>query len=165
MLKTLTSLEPILQAEFDPAFEIRARYILNTAADHKPKKVLDAGCGRGFYVHSYSYLPTVEEIHGVEINPKYIEVAKKHCTDERIKITEGSIYELPYSDNYFDFISCSEVLEHLSDDAKGLSELKRVLKPTGKLVVTVPNHHFPFLWDPLNWLLMKLFNTHINKDI
>ncbi len=44
-------------------------------------------------------------------------------------------------------------------------EFKRVLKPKGKLVITVPNYRFPFLWDPINWLLMKIFNTHVNKNI
>ena len=57
------------------------------------------------------------------------------------------------------------MLEHLKDDKKALKELKRVLKKDGKLLITVPNKNFPFLWDPLNWLLMKFFNTHINKNI
>jgi SAM-dependent methyltransferase len=55
-------------------------------------------------------------------------------------------------------------MEHLDDDDKALKELRRVLKVGGTLAITVPNKHFPFLWDPLNWLLMHYFNTHINKD-
>ena len=57
------------------------------------------------------------------------------------------------------------MLEHLTDEKKALSELGRVLKKGGHIALTVPNSNFPFLWDPLNWILMKLFNTHINKDI
>jgi hypothetical protein len=33
------------------------------------------------------------------------------------------------------------------------------------MLISVPNQNFPFLWDPLNWVLMKFFNTHIHKDI
>ena len=87
------------------------------------------------------------------------------CDDKRINIKQGSIYKLPYRDNYFDFVICSEILEHLSDDKKALLEVERVLKPSGFLIITVPNYNFPFLWDPLNWILMRFFNTHINKDL
>lgn len=55
-------------------------------------------------------------------------------------------------------------MEHLEDDKKAVVELYRVLKKGGTLLVSVPNINFPFLWDPLNWMLMKLFNIHVNKN-
>lgn len=158
-------LENILKSEIDPAFAKRARLILEAVDRDKPKKILDAGCGKGFYVQSLAYFPFIKEIHGFDINETYLKVTKENSSDPRSRIQKASIYSLPYPCNYFDFIICSEVLEHLEDDKKALLELKRVLKPGGILVVSVPNFNFPFLWDPLNWLLMKLFNTHINKNI
>lgn len=161
----LKQLQPILNSEIDPAFRLRAWYILEEIEKEKPKTVLETGCGRGFYMHSLTFFPDIKEIHGIDVNDKYLAVAKKHITDKRVHLRNASIYELPYPDNSFDAVICSEVLEHLSDDAAALKEIRRVLKKNGVLLVSVPNQHFSFLWDPLNWLLMKIFNTHVHKDI
>lgn len=161
----LKRLENILQNEIDPVFSKRAAFIFDEIKKIMPKKVLDAGCGRGFYINSLTNFDFIEEIHGVDIVDKYLKIAKKNSLDNRIKIRKADIYSLPYPNNYFDVIVCSEVLEHLAWDKKALFELKRVLKPSGTLLITVPNLNFPFLWDPINWILMKLFNKHINKNI
>ena len=156
----------ILAQEIDPAFALRAGYILGSVEKHKPKKVLDAGCGRGFYVTMLSRYPFIKEIHGVDVSDYYLKRAQNALgEDKRVKLTKGSIYKLPHKDRYFDCIILSEVLEHLDDEPKVLAELKRVLKPGGRLLISVPHENFPFLWDPLNWVLMHFFNTHVNKDI
>lgn len=161
----LRKLKNLLQAEIDPSFSARAESIFETVEEKIPKIILDAGCGRGFYVQALSFYAFPTEIHGIDLNAKYVAKARKTCLDKRVKIKKGSLYALPYPDNYFDFIICSEILEHLEDDSAGLLELKRVLKKTGTLIVTVPHHNFPFFWDPLNWILMHLFNTHTPKDM
>ncbi len=158
-------LEHILKTEIDPAFSQRARFILEEIDANKPHRLLEVGCGRGFYMYAASQFSYIKEIHGIDINQKYIDKAKQANHDPRVKLQKASIYSLPYPDNYFDFIIASEILEHLDSDANGLSELKRVLKKGGTLAITVPHERFPFLWDPLNWLLMAIFKTHINKNI
>lgn len=165
-MKTLSLTKHIIAQEVDPAFALRSRYILNTIARSKSKKILDAGCGRGFYVKLFTLVPGVEEIKGFDINTSYLAKAKLLTkNDNRVELIKTSIYKLPYEDNYFDCVVCSEVLEHLEDDARAVRELYRVLKPQGRLVVSVPHIKFPFLWDPLNWILMKIFKTHVNKNI
>ncbi len=159
------SLKNILQAEIDPAFAKRSELIFQEVEKQKPQKILDAGCGRGFYLKSLSFYPFIIEIHGVDINESHIKKAKTICDDKRTTVKKASLYSLPYPDNYFDFVICSEVLEHLKDDRKALKEIKRVLKPKGTLIITVPNIIFPFLWDPLNWFLMSLLQIHIDKEI
>ncbi len=71
------NLENLLQAEIDPAFARRARYIFEEVKKARPKKILDAGCGRGFYLRALGFFPFVHEIHGIDINEKYLDVAKK----------------------------------------------------------------------------------------
>lgn len=161
----LNALSTILKNEVDPAFTKRASFILQSIEDKQPEKVLDAGCGRGFYVHAISMVPFVKEMHGIDVSEDYLNIARKHLNDPKINLQKASIYELPYPDNYFDAVVSSEVMEHLSDDVGALKEIKRVLKPDGIVLISVPHLNFPFLWDPLNWILMKFFNTHINKDI
>lgn len=161
----MQQLKHLLDSEFDPGFEARARFIFEALDQKKPQKILDAGCGRGFYSYALSFFLFVKEIQSFDINESYISLAKSHCTDKRIHIQKASIYNLPYPNNYFDFIVFSEVLEHLKDEKNALKELKRVLKKNGIIALTVPDVQFPFLWDPLNWLLMTFFGTHISKDI
>jgi len=157
--------ENLLQAEVDPAFAKRARFILETVAKEKPKRILDIGCGRGFYLNAVTAFSFIKEIYGIDIQKEYVAQAKKITRDNRVNVQVASIYKLPFPSDFFDLIICSEVFEHLADEKKGLSEIKRVLKSGGSVIVTVPNENFPFLWDPVNWFLMKAFKTHINKNI
>lgn len=164
-MNTLKLINKIIDAEIDPAFAKRARFIFKNINAHKPVKVLDIGCGRGYYTKLTSLFPFVKEIQSIDANPEYVKRAKKNVgNDKRITIQTGSIYKLPFKDNYFDSIIASEILEHLDDDKKALKELYRVLKKGGILLVSVPNKNYPFLWDPLNWILERFFNTHIHKD-
>lgn len=140
----LKKLKDFLRAEIDPAFAKRAEIIFQCIEKYKPKRILDAGCGRGFYLYGINSYKFVKEIHGIDINEKYLKIAKNINQDKRVKIKKSNIYKLPYENNSFDLIICSEVLEHLKDDKKALKELHRVLKPNGKLIITVPNLNFPF---------------------
>lgn len=161
----LRKLEILLQSEIDPAFAKRAEFIFQAVEEKKPKKILEVGCGRGFYLQALSLFDFPKEIQGIDISEEYVKKAKKNCSDKRVSITQGSVYSLPYDKESYDLIICSEVLEHLDNQEKGLSEIRRVLKKGGNILITVPNERFPFLWDPLNWILMRLFNTHVNKNI
>jgi ubiquinone/menaquinone biosynthesis C-methylase UbiE len=160
-----TTIHNLLEKEIDPAFARRAKIIFEEVEKYKPKRILDVGCGRGFYLYALSLFSFSKEIHGVDINETYIKKAQAICKDAKIHIEKANVYKLPFPSSYFDFIICSEVLEHIPDDRRALMEIKRVLKRKGKLLITVPNLNFPFLWDPLNWVLMKVFHTHINKSV
>lgn len=159
------ALKDLLETEIDPAFAQRAQFIFDNIECAKPKYILDAGCGRGFYSHASALFSFVKKIYGIDINKKYLQIAKTHCTNKKIVLKESSLYSLPFADNTFDCIIFSEVLEHLSNEKKALNELSRVLKQDGMLLLTVPNSNYPFLWDPVNWFLEKIFKTHIPKHI
>jgi ubiquinone/menaquinone biosynthesis C-methylase UbiE len=160
-----TLINNILRSEVDPAYAKRARFILENVVKAKPKKILEIGCGRGFYIRSVSMFDFPKEIVGVDVNKEYLNATRSiNKNDARVTIKKGSIYGLPFADNYFDCIICSEVLEHLDDDLAGAKELHRILKPSGIAIFSVPNNKFPFLWDPLNWLLM-IIGLHIPKHI
>ena len=51
------------------------------------------------------------------------------------------IHNMPFDNNYFDFILCNHVLEHVENDIKALSEIKRVLKKGGRAIVQLPFYH------------------------
>ena len=82
-------------------------------------------------------------------------------------ITSSSISRyidpLPFASGTFDKIIFSEVLPTSPDDWGGLKEIKRVLKPGGYVFLSVPNHNYPFWWDPINKTLEGVFRTHIQN--
>ena len=60
------------------------------------------------------------------------------------KVTKGAAEKLPYADELFDLITAFDVVEHLDDDLAGLKEMRRVLRPGGRVLLFVPT--FMFLW-------------------
>lgn len=78
------------------------------------------------------------------VSPDLMRTTVADVSEEAVKNIEcaskvvTSITGMSFVDDCFDCILCSEVLEHISDDAKAISELRRVLKPGGVMVVTVP---------------------------
>lgn len=165
-MKLSPSIDQRLRAEIDPGFAARARLIAERVAQLRPRCVLDAGCGRGFYPRLLREFDFIESVVGIDRNRTYVEAAASLTgIDKRVSIQQGDITALPLQDASVDFVIFSEVLEHLPDEHAALRELQRVLRPGGEIIVTVPCARFPFFWDPLNWLLMRMFGTHVPSHI
>lgn len=154
----------LLRAEIDPVFAKRAGLIFQQVEKLKPCEVLDVGCGRGFYTNNLVRLPFIKQVIGLELKEENLILAKKNQPNAKIKYLTQDFYKWQTSKR-FDLIILSEVLEHLVDDELALKKLKQLLKKNGRLIITVPSVNYPFLWDPLNFLLEKLFKTHVDKDI
>lgn len=161
----LKKVNKILGGEPDPAFARRARIIFENLNLSGGEKVLEVGCGRGFYLKTLiAVLPDLD-ITGIDLNEKYLQVAKKFIADGKIKLIRADATNLPFKDETFDRIIATEILEHIPDDLKAILEMCRVLKPDGIAMITVPNKNYPFLWDPLNWVAERIFNRHIPSNI
>ena len=149
----------------DMAFKKRVQTIFEWVPppNDEDAVILDAGTGRGFYLNYYRYVSDVKLV-GIELEHEIIRKAYSNVGHlPNIHLLNATIYQLPFADNTFHAVIMSEVLEHLDDEATALSEVFRVLKPGGVLVLTVPNANYPFLWDPINKTLETLFNTKIRK--
>lgn len=102
-------------------------------------RFLDLGCGKGILLSRILEVNPQLEITGVDISKIAIETIKKkipsgtfHCIKENEK--------LPFKDNSFDFILAADVIEHIYDTDLIFYELARVLKPGGKIFISVPYH-------------------------
>jgi len=93
--------------------------------DHCRGRVLDAGAGRGAYRDLL--LKSAENYVGMD-------VGRNLATD-----VVGDAQRLPFSSDSFDTIFCSQVLEHVPEPWLALTEFERVLKPGGKLILSVPH--------------------------
>ncbi len=96
--------------------------------------ILDAGCGTG-QTAAYLYNQFGANITGLEINRTMLNKAKSRFATHQlpIQLVEGSVEEIPFSDNTFDLIICESVLAFTKKD-QALSEFYRVLKTGGKLI-------------------------------
>jgi SAM-dependent methyltransferase len=71
--------------------------------------------------------------------------AIRFCTEKGLgPVQKGDINALPFSDEMFDLVLATDIIEHVDDDTGALYELNRALKPGGHLLITVPA--FPSLW-------------------
>lgn len=154
-----------LEKEMDPAFARRARIIIKELELSGNEHVLEVGCGRGFYEHMLSYIFPDLYINAIDINNDYLTKARNTVKKDNVSFLQADALHLPWKDNTFDRILSTEVLEHLPDDLTALQEMYRVLKPGGRVVITVPNNNYPLSWDPINWFLERVFDTHIPSNI
>ena len=117
-----TSKNP-LQQFFIQKFNER---LLSVIKDLSIETILDVGCGEGFTLQKLKDNSIGKKLEGIEYDMTAIKLGKQMHPE--ITIKEGDIYKLPYKDNSFDLIICTEVFEHLERTEKALSELHRVAK-------------------------------------
>jgi SAM-dependent methyltransferase len=147
--------------EADMAFKKRVQTIFEWVAPTDESVILDAPCGRGFYLNMIRYVSDCKLV-GLELEWDVIRKAQRNVGSlPGLMLNNANIYQLPYPDDTFDAAILSEVLEHIDDDVAALREVMRVLKPGGVVAITVPNANYPFWWDPINKTLETLFHKHI----
>ncbi len=124
---------------------------------------LDLGCGAGRHLHAMFYHAYVNAI-GVDLGIEDVK-RTRHGFESYPDIEPGSARRfglavadatrLPFPDKSFDVIVCSEVLEHIPDFGAALKECARLLKPGGRLAVTVPRY-----WPEwINWALEERYHN------
>ena len=102
------------------------------------KSVLDIGCGTGYGDH-YLMTQGAHSVSGIDKSVDAIGYAKKKYPEENLHFRVMDAQELSHPDNSFDVVVSSENLEHLEDPEKNLSEIRRVLKEGGLLLLGTPN--------------------------
>lgn len=127
------------------------------------KRCLDAGCGGGRYSIAMA-LMGASSVVGLDVGAAGLEDARRRCTTiglQNVEFREGSVLELPFKDEEFDFACCSGVLHHTVGVETGLRELNRVLKPGGSLYLLL--YGAGGLYWPLN-LVMRSFAGVLGWD-
>lgn len=124
-------------------------------------RFLDVGCGEGRHTIG-AYLTADVDAVGVDLCEKDLQTAEeraegfvdKENTNKSLTFKVANALELPFEDNSFDKVICSEVLEHIPDYQGVLKEIDRVLKPNGVLAVSVPR-----AWpEEICWRLSKAYH-------
>jgi SAM-dependent methyltransferase len=123
-----------------PDYERRHEFLL--AEVSAGDRVLDLGAGDG------TFTAELVEAGADAVGAEVAEAAVKRARASHPKLDFRLIPidgPLPFRDFAFDVVWASEVIEHVADTARWLSEVRRVLGPRGKLLLTTPNHPRPLL--------------------
>ncbi|MCA0181232.1 MAG: class I SAM-dependent methyltransferase [Actinobacteria bacterium] len=109
--------------------------LVRMAGEIRGQRILDAGCGAGQIMSDL--LLRGARVSGFDVSPAMIEIARGRLGDE-VDLRVADLGEpLPYSDNAFDVVIASLALHYVEDWASTLAELRRVLVPSGRLLVSI----------------------------
>ncbi len=155
-------LNALLQNVGDMSLKRRARKIVGGLDLKDNDEILDIGCGDGYFLYLISNLPVKLSLTGFDNDKVVLENARRNLRSKKAELILGDAIRMPFKARSFGKAIMTEVLEHVSDDIVVMREVYRILKPNGVLLLTVPSYNFPFLWDPINWILQNIFGTHIS---
>jgi len=100
-------------------------------------RILEVGCGGG---HVLRLFPQ-SDLTGVDVSARMLDKARENLRAYRVRLLQGELPSLKLPPGAFDKIICSEVLEHVVDPEAVLQEIRRLLAPKGRVVITFPNDH------------------------
>jgi len=124
-------------------FLVRANIIMDRvrilSEGRRDLKILNVGSGPSY---TSQLLEEFGEVKSIEYDQICADMVKDTLG---IDIEQGSITELRFEDNQYDLVTAFDVVEHVEDDALAVSELHRVCKPGGHVLITIPA--FMSLWS------------------
>lgn len=133
----------------------RLRIIREMVGPVSGLSLLEVGSGGGHVLRLFRDA----QLTAVDVSGKFLEVARQNLRGYDCRFIQGEIDKLGLPEASFDRIVCTEVLEHIPDPHPVMREIARLLKPTGRAVITVPND--PLIngskavvrRSPVGWLL------------
>ena len=141
---------------YDEEMDFFERRVIGTehrswACSRATGATLEVAIGTGLNLPHY---PTGLELTGLDLSPEMLALARTRAqqTGRAVELLEADAQDLPFPDESFDTVVCTYALCSVPDDAQVVSEMGRVLKPRGRLILVdhVRSTFPPFYW--LQWL-------------
>ncbi len=113
----------------------RLGHIRELAAARPGDRILEVGCGGGHVLRMFPQCA----LTGVDVSGEMLARARRNLDGYPVRLLKGEVRELDLPEQSFHRIICTEVLEHVVDPIALLDDIRRLLVPDGRLVVTFPN--------------------------
>ncbi len=129
------------------------------------EQVLDVACGTGIVARlAVQHVGSSGRITGLDLNPLMLAVARSASSDTNPKIEwqEGSAMDLPFEDDTFDAVLCQFSLQYFPDRRQALQQMRRVLKPGGRILLSLPR---PIQYSPSTAVLAKALERHLGSEV
>jgi len=124
---------------FTARLSILEKKVSQLVSDKSSPRILNIGIATGA---TSIMLQKYGEVTSLEYDKDCCEFVREQC---KLDVIQGSMTELPFTDNEYDLVCAFDVVEHIEDDSTAIAELKRVMKSTGNFFLTVPA--FMILWS------------------
>lgn len=125
-----TGTNPFMNESHWLEIEQSTEQLINKYSKSLPLRILDVGVGMGRLLERF---PNTER-YGVDISLGYLKYAK----EKKIEVCMAKIEDMPYKDNYFDIVVCTDVLEHVLDLNNAVNMILKTLKVGGIFIFRVP---------------------------
>ena len=145
----------------------RYRFAFNNI--HSKVNILDGACGSGYGTYALSLHGNCKSITGIDISKDAIAQAKSLFNSKKLNYLVDDLTSTNFKDHSYDLITSFETIEHLKNIHDVFIEFKRLLKPDGKIILSVPDidtnknagyenkYHF-------NELSLKEFKSVLNSN-
>ncbi len=116
------------------------------------KSILDVGSGAGQLAqHLLKYADPTAEIVCTDLSRQMLQRARIRLKSSRPELVTADLERLPFADESFDGVTCGYVLEHLPDPRPGLSEIARVLRKGGRMLLLTTEDNLAGAWTSRFW--------------
>ena len=137
---------------FDPSHKMIVEHL--DAADRE-FHILDIGCGTGKLAHRLVTHHRDARVFGIDLSESMIQAGRHRiATQSRVHLTVADSEHLPFADNTFDYVTCSNSFHHYPNQLSALKEMFRVLRSGGTLFLTDGYRD-----NPWGWLIYDVFVT------
>jgi len=126
----------------------------------KQFKILDVGCGGGRTIQKLAAIATEGKVSGVDYAAGSVAVARRTnaslIDSGRVEVQHASVSQLPFSDGTFDLVTSVESQYYWPDLLKDMKEVRRVLKPGGRLIIIAESYkggRYDLIQRPIMWML------------
>lgn len=129
--------------------------------DYVYKKALDVGCSEGAFL---DYLSDKQiDVQAIDIDNNAIEFCKERGYVSQVRY--GNLLNIPYADETFDIVFLLDIVEHVQDDHKAISEVNRVLRPNGSAILIVPAYQWLWSANDLAYHHQRRYSLNLVKKL